>query len=165
MNEAGPRTEWRKLRISELFCTQFKGTAVFVVAVWGEMCLIRHRQTHRESAVSIHNVDSPQQHPHHLLPTLSAQHGRHDDDLGFCLQQQQQRRQQSHQRCYRATRWACSSRKKIGIFATAQQIWPTSGIRALRMRGSWKLARFLREQTKRKRFNKSSAACDWAVNR
>lgn len=116
MNEAGPRTEWRKLRISELFCRQFKGTVVFVVAVWGEMCLIRHRQTHRESAVSIHNTDSPHQHRHHLLPTLSVQHGRHDDDLGFCLQQRQQQRQQSHRRCYRATRWACSSGKKAMDF-------------------------------------------------
>ena len=68
--------------------------AVIIIPVWRRKRVLsapRHQQTDRQPAVSIHNIDSL--HPLHPSTLHPLPHhsrccaGRHDDDLGFCLQQ------------------------------------------------------------------------------
>lgn len=88
------------------------------------------------SAVSIHNTDGP--HPSPGTPTTTTPFRtarRHDDDLGFCLQQQQ--RQQSGSNTGDATRLEDGSTAVKNSTVSGDDT-ANRGVRALRMRASWK---------------------------
>lgn len=111
-----------------LFCGPLKGTARLLLqsGVGGER---------RVSPVTVTLAGSPQfpfttqspppppPPPHRLPPTLSAQPGRHDDDLGFCLQRQSPSEMLHGVEMCSVTRGSGVETINSGS-ATAQQRWP-----------------------------------------